>query len=230
MVTESEIKRLLRTLADKDPDLHAAPRTLVVGPVRHIVRLIRFSSHLKTQFNLAINLDPLCDHTYNSAYFFAYYFGLPFAWKTDDKNFPRPHFAQLFGWVIPAMKQVNSLEQTMAAWEVRIPPGLPWRVRFFAQGYVMLGDFGAAGRELRDSRRNMFNSWSPGLGDKLADEQGNFPLASKRALLALMHRREAAKAAELNLDRTLWEPSLFPAEITYPELRVLRPDGTVMDD
>ena len=55
-------------------------------------------------------------------------------------------------------------------------------------------------------------------------------VADKRALLAVMHRGEAEKAKELKLDKRLWKPSLFPAEITDPRLRVLAPDGTIAEE
>lgn len=62
-----------------------------------------------------------------------------------------------------------------------------------------------------------------GKGDKLA-------VRDKRRLLAMLQYEEAAAAKALKLDKKLWEPSPFPAEIKYPELRVLSRDGTIAEE
>ncbi|MCB1476815.1 MAG: hypothetical protein H6883_08095 [Rhodobiaceae bacterium] len=227
LASDRRIKPILKPLVESDASLYYFKSHLIITPVRHILINIKFGSGYQ-RIKCFLSFEPLCHYHPNRVQYCHYFYKLPLGWITDHPGDQDRYLAKLQHDAIPEMKKIVTLDQCVELWDRLHPMDSTMQLR--AIGHAMQGDFGEASRNLVPAYNNVFNEWHSGVGQKLADEGENFSKADRRVLLALMHRREAENARQLKLEEKYWEPSLFPAEITYPELRVLRPDGTVMDD
>jgi hypothetical protein len=233
MASRREILELVKPLLEEDDALHYADLALAVAPFRHFVAYIElgvsqsslgltpYLSFMPTLLASPLNVVIPSGREIR-----------PSVWM-DEVGYPEDLRDSIRNEYAPFLKARNATFDSCAE---AFEEFYPQHTGFIPRGVIaiMTGDFAECARRMHGPAGfvivDYFDKYFEGLGTVLRDKGDTLSLRDKRRLIALMQGAEAEAAKKLRIDKRHWEPSLFPAEITYPELRVLRPDGTVMDD
>ena len=241
MTTIRDFRELLKPIVARRGDLHSFNRYVIFVSIRAGFKgLLLDRSSTREEFDARQIARPLCvmsegcpmgwemgmgrpgTQTYREA-FPNYRFYKPeqldklvtHPWLTTDPDFPEGLRDAIENKMLAELKDISTLRE-FADWTNRNHAADSFD---YAQCAVLvepaLGNFSEAARLLSVPHGKLlhreFDAWLPGLGDRLEAMGDDLPLADKRAIVAMLHAREAAVIKSLKLEK-FWQPAPFPAE------------------
>lgn len=219
MTTVRDLQRLVKPLLADDPDLFTFSRYLAVKPVRHVIVTLALGYTLTPEYfhvemcpSLLADLRPgQYPHIPEQKFFWP----KNRFWDIREPEYPYNRRMALKYSLIPEMKMLNSwssFEELFDRYAQKGVAGYDENKTLMALAH---GKWSEAAKWLAADRfqivRRYTNDYSPGLGDRLLEQGDNLSIEDKRALIAMLHRREEDAIMGIRQERH-WAPSPFPVE------------------
>jgi hypothetical protein len=142
----------------------------------------------------------------------------PEPWLMSDPDYPDALRKAIENEMLPKIMKYTTWKKALD-FETRSDIfGEKSDVRILLPYFLAQGEFSRAKNCLgdviesyRQTALKDFNNNYPGLGDRLAEQGDKLSIDDKRALIAILHEREAAAICALKLEK-YWQPTPFPAE------------------
>lgn len=221
VTTVRDLRRLVNPLLADDPDLFTFSRYLAVKPVSHVIVTLAFG-YTSTPEEFRVEMCP----TFLAVLRPGQYPTIPeqqFFWPEDgfwdirEPDYPDNRQMALKYSLIPEMKMLNNwnaFEELFDRYAQRDVAGYDENKTLMALAH---GQWSEAARWLAADRfqtvRRYTNDYSSGLGDRLLERGDDLSIDDKRALIAMLHRREEDAIMGIRQERH-WAPSAFPVEVT----------------
>lgn len=213
-MNEREIRRLVQPLVARHGDLAYTPRAIVLTPVRHFLRAVLFERlGDKANVDVSVQVQACCRGPgYIALSFTNKRWPKDNLWWPGREGFPEAMFETVEKNCLEELRKISSFNDYVS-----------FESRFHMQGYVgtyfehayiamMQGRFADAGA--------IFAKWDfaehhdlllEGYASRLAHEGDDLSTKDKRAILRILHEREAAAIKAMKLEKH-WIPTSFPAE------------------
>ena len=117
--------------------------------------------------------------------------------------------------LIPELKMMNNFRRFRRIQRQYFADDMAGYAEYQALLAIAFGDFREAAEWLANDRgrysHNCLDEHLPGLADRLAGQGDDLTMEDKRALIDVLHQREAAAVKALKLEK-YWQKTPFPAE------------------
>jgi hypothetical protein len=223
LTTARQIKAIFARLLERNEDLVLIDRVLVLKPVRHFARAIfidRTSSADTFQPQTAL-LVLFVGYEHRPLIVGEWLYRKETSgskrWLWSDPFMPQDFIRIVEQDALPRLRAVRAPEDYLRYAEEVYEHHFPfyWGLRLSL--CVTLGRFDEA-RDIMNDRRwskisaSFFNKEIEGLGDRLKEQGSAVSREDKKALVSILHEREARSVEKLKLS-AVWERTPFPIEL-----------------